>query len=612
MNLGFYTRAYLILLFAIGFFSERTRAQPAAPVLSSYQLDLETFATHSFFQAGNGSNPIGVGNQHGSIDVTAPRDGTGRVYVSTQIGKILAYDAAGNSIGTFLDMADTIGTTGFAFTNGSSAFRGLMYFDFHPDFADPNKAGHRKVYTGYAVDSSFDVAGLDFKIQDYQDNPRPGINQYAIAEWEVDSIGKAIDTSTFREVLRYQTEGVNPHGLGEIAFNPLSQPGDADYGLLYAAIADGNAQGNDPPAAGYLQDLDNPFGKTIRINPLQDGGSAYSIPASNPFVGQSGVLEEIYAFGFRDQQTFSFAGDSNDETVLITFDIGAADREEVSLVRAGGNYGWERFEGTLTHDASVSLATENPVHSPPVLEYVHNNATGGFAIIGGLLVSDPADPNFQDKVIFSDLPNGKLFFADYAEMLSAEAGGTQAQIFQVDQFTIDGNVVTEDGTANGGLDNLISFEDVYQASRGDTRFGTDESGNVYIVTKQSGAIYKTGLVAASGTPILLNGILGDVNQDGSVIGDGTGDPNVDDISAFRNGWLSGPFTTAFEKFTYGDMNFDGITNLQDALILHEAFADAGSPISLNRIFEESNQVPEPSIVMQLTCGLFLLSGLRQR
>lgn len=582
---------------------------PAAPILSSYRLELETFATHTEFQAGNGSNPVGVGQQFGAIDVTAPRDGSRRVFVSTQPGKILAYDSAGNSLGDFLDLAATAGVTGFSNNNGAVAFRGLMYFDFHPDYAVPGAAGEGKVYTGYAVNSGYDSGGLnaDYRIQDYQS--RSGSNQYAIAEWQVNSAGNAIDTNTFREVYRFQTEGSNPHGLGEIAFNPYAEPDDEDYGLLYAAIGDGNAQGNAAPATGYLQELDNPYGKIVRINPLQAGEDAYSVPASNPFVGQLGAAEEVYALGFRDQQTFSFAQDSNNETVLITFDIGAAEREEVSLVRAGGNYGWERYEGSLDFAPGVALAPASPIHSPPVLEYVHSNDTGGFAIIGGLLVSDPTDPNFQDKVIFSDLPNGKLFYADYAEMLQAEMNGTQAQIYQVNQFMKDGTLVTEDGTANGGLNGLVSFEDVYGASRGDARFGTDEAGNVFIATKQSGEILKTGLVAATGRTPLLNGILGDVNQDGTIAGGGSGPSATDDISAFRAGWLSSSFTDVVDQFTHGDMNFDGVTNLLDALILHEAFTAAGTPISLHQLIV-SKRVPEPSTLVLGSC--LTLLGLLMR
>ena len=178
------------------------------------------------------------------------------------------------------------------------------------------------------------------------------------------------------------------------------------------------------------------------------------------------------------------------EAVLITFDIGASQREEISLVRSGGNYGWGRFEGTRLNNSSEPLAP-GTVHSPPVLEYDHT--TGGFAIIGGLRVTDPNNPNFVDQVLFSDLPTGKLFYADYQELLQAEVNGTQARFFEINNFTKDGVTVTEnaggDGTNPG-----VTFEDVVSRNRGDARFGSDELGNVYIITKQAGNIFRTGLV----------------------------------------------------------------------------------------------------------------------
>ena len=325
---------------------------------SIYQLNLTTFATHSDFESGGGSNPAGTASAWGAIEVSAPNDGSNRVFVSTQNGKILAYDQSGNSLGTLLNMANTSATTGFVNGDGAGAFRGLMFIAFHPDFDNAGTPGYHKVYAGYQVSASFDSNGANaqYRVQNYGGRMTYG-NQYAVGEWTIsNSNPNQVDPNSFREVLRYQYENGNPHGLGEIAFNPNSQPGNADYGLLYAAIGDASTAGNSDPISGYLQNLNNPFGKIIRINPLQSGSNSYSIPSSNPYFGQAGVAQEIYAIGFRDPQTFSFGIDNNGATVLITFDIGASQREEISLVRAGGNYGWESFEGTRVNKPSVPLA----------------------------------------------------------------------------------------------------------------------------------------------------------------------------------------------------------------------------------------------------------------
>lgn len=459
-----------------------------APTDFPYKLQLQAFASHS------GSH---------AIEVSAPHDGSGNVYVSTQSGQIFGYDASGNSLGVFLDLSGTSATTGFQdpgnFIQGENgpAFRGLMYFDFHPDYAVSGAAGQGKVYTTFRSVRSFGEV-------DYA-SPSPG-SEFVIAEWQVStSNANLLDLGSYREVMRLAMSGSNPHAIGTVAFNPHAAVGDEDYGLLYAAIGDAGSTGNVVPAEGYIQEIDNPFGKMLRLNPLDPdgpGGSDYSTPSSNPFVGTSGAAAEIYALGFRDPQTFSFAKDSRGETVLITFDIGATQREEVDLVRPGQNYGWVRYEGTLgpgefVPDTSTTANdgyfrdrplynAENTPPSPPVLEYDH--LSGGFAISGGLVVSDPGDPTFRNRVIFTDLVNGRFYHADYEEMLVAEAFGTQATIYesQVSFGEFSGTFAdVVDGVAGG---------------RGDARFGTDEAGNVYVVSKRSHVVYSTGLVDTSSGP----------------------------------------------------------------------------------------------------------------
>ncbi|MCA9261983.1 MAG: hypothetical protein KDA61_22350 [Planctomycetales bacterium] len=72
-----------------------------------------------------------------------------------------------------------------------------------------------------------------------------------------------------------------------------------------------------------------------------------------------------------------------------------------------------------------------------------------------------------------------------------------------------------------------------------------------------------------------NGILGDVNQDGIVAGDGTGPTAIDDVSAFLAGWRSDSSAlTNLDRTLAGDLNLDGRTNLADAFLLHVALEQA--------------------------------------
>src|SRR5262249_28274685 len=76
-----------------------------------------------------------IGSQLFATDLTAPvalvavKDGTGRLFVVTQPGTIEILDAAGEKIGTFLDIRDRVVPLG-AFEE-----RGLLGLAFHPDYS---------------------------------------------------------------------------------------------------------------------------------------------------------------------------------------------------------------------------------------------------------------------------------------------------------------------------------------------------------------------------------------------------------------------------------------------------------------------------------------------
>ena len=106
-----------------------------------------------------------------------------------------------------------------------------------------------------------------------------------------------------REVLRIE-QPYDDHNVGQIAFNPNSNPEDPDYGLLYIAMGDGGNFGCCPLAAVdphfVGQDRSSPLGTLLRFDPLEaEGGAAYQIPADNPFAtdGDPDTLGEIYAYG---------------------------------------------------------------------------------------------------------------------------------------------------------------------------------------------------------------------------------------------------------------------------------------------------------------------------
>ncbi|MCA9238019.1 MAG: hypothetical protein KDA44_21245, partial [Planctomycetales bacterium] len=84
-------------------------------------------------------------------------------------------------------------------------------------------------------------------------------------------------------------------------------------------------------------------------------------------------------------------------------------------------------------------------------------------------------------------------------------------------------------------------------------------------------------------------LLGDVNRDGFVRGNGLGDPAVDDFSAFILGWRQ-PNTAASPN--HADLNGDGTADLADFWLLREALQSSGqAPIRAELL---GVAVPEPS------------------
>ena len=132
------------------------------------------------------------------------------------------------------------------------------------------------------------------------------------------------------------------HNGGSIAFG--------NDGFLYIGLGDGGSR-NDPFDGG--QNLDTLLGKILRIDvDTKDSGNAYGVPSDNPFVGRSGARPEIYAYGFRNPWQIS----CDRETGRIwVADVGQELWEEIDIVEKGGNYGWSRFEGTLSFGSKTKF-----------------------------------------------------------------------------------------------------------------------------------------------------------------------------------------------------------------------------------------------------------------
>ena len=372
--------------------------------------------------------------------MTAPLWGTtapgvnGFFYIIDQVGSIWAIDDMTGAKTLVADLASTLVTIGIPQFGGFDE-RGLLGIAFHPQFATNNLL--------YTYGSQNVMAVADFSTMPMG---MEADHQGVLTEWQA-SIGGAagimLDMSSVREVLRIDEPQFNHNG-GAIAF-------DAD-GMLYIAIGDGGGADDvdgqmfiDSAMVGHGtlgngQNMNNPLGSILRIDPMGTNSSngAYGIPSNNPFVGEAG-LDEIYAYGLRNPYRLSFDSQTG---ALYAADVGQNDVEEINLITAGGNYGWNIREGSFgffangNDDGYVFEQMDNMGMIDPMAEYDHDE---GVAVIGGFVYRGTDYPDMQGNYVFGDY-NGRLFYINNE--------GTISEFQDVD--TIDVGAVLGFGQDNQG------------------------------------------------------------------------------------------------------------------------------------------------------------------
>jgi len=248
---------------------------------------------------------------------------------------------------------------------------GLLGFALHPDFPeDP------RFYLNY--------------------NPGSGGIRTRISEFTVSADPEVADPASERIVMEFDQPYWNHNG-GGLEFGP--------DGYLYIAVGDGGS-GGDPLGAG--QDRTTLLGSMLRIGVEPSGGLEYTIPSDNPFVGEGGgVREEIWAYGLRNPFRFSF----DDDGTMYIGDVGQDAYEEISIGRAGGNFGWNDMEGFHCYEGNCddSNTTPNGVNLDnqvlPIYEYNHGT---GYSITGGHVYRSCQVPAWQGAYVFADL-NSTVF-----------------------------------------------------------------------------------------------------------------------------------------------------------------------------------------------------------
>lgn len=340
------------------------------------------------------------------VAMAYPNDGSGRLFIVDLTGKIHIVSPDGQMLpDPFLDLSGLIVPL-----NPNYDERGVLGLAFHPDYAN-----NGRFFVYYAIPLRPEA-------------PPDWDHTNVVAEFNVSADDPNVaDLASQKTVLQIDQPQVN-HNAGHITFGP--------DGYLYVPIGDGGGANDTDlghtPGLGNGQDLSNLHGSILRIDVNGDPGN-YSVPADNPFVSQAGAAPEIYAYGLRNPYHISFDRGGNNE--LYAADAGQELYEEVSIITAGGNYGWNIKEGTHCFDPNnpdvspAECATTGANGEPlidPIVEYSHDEV--GVVVVGGYVYRGSAMPNLEGYYIFGDYttgdseaPDGTLLWAE-----PSDAGGMWA------------------------------------------------------------------------------------------------------------------------------------------------------------------------------------------
>ncbi len=316
------------------------------------------------------------------------------LFVASQEGVLLLLEPDDRVAVELLDISDRV--------SGVTAVNGLLSAALDPRF---DETGHIWLY--YTAVSVPIVNRLSRFAADLSDPTR-------------------IDPGS--ELIVLEIEAGSHHHGGAIRFGP--------DGMLYLGVGDAELP-------NVSRRLDSLYGSIIRIDVRSSSAaSPYLVPPDNPFVDQQLARPEIWAYGLRNPWRMAFDPATG---VLWAGDVGVSELEEIDHIVAGGNYGWNRFEGTKCVDPAAGCSLEGL--TLPVVEYSHE---AGCVVVGGVVYRGRALPALTGHYLFSDYCEGWLW-----------------------ALPPDGGDVIELG----------------RISRPVVSFGLDDAGEVYVLTRD-GAILR--------------------------------------------------------------------------------------------------------------------------
>lgn len=331
-----------------------------------------------------------------------------QMLVLDQIGHIRLLDASGK-----LEPESVLDWTGkLSAINRGFDERGLQCLALHPDFAR-----NRRVFITYTGPRRASApTNYDCVLR---------LSEFALPAGSP----VRIDPTSEKTIIEVDKPYFNHNG-GRIAFGP--------DGFLYVSVGDGGGPkgsdiGEGHPPEGNGQNTQTLLAKILRLDVNQrdaQRGTAYRIPADNPYSDGREGRPEIYAYGVRNPWSLTF--DRGGDHALYFADVGQMRWEEVNIVKKGGNYGWplrEGFDGMNREHPELppTSVPSKGLRGEPLIDpiAVYKNASGfkndpaafGISVTGGYVYRGKNMPELAGHYVYGDwagaqgVPQGRLLVA---------------------------------------------------------------------------------------------------------------------------------------------------------------------------------------------------------
>jgi len=197
----------------------------------------------------------------GPVAMESPKDGSKRLFICEQTGKIKIIKNGLVLDKPFLDVGSKLDNVNKAYSE-----KGLLGMAFHPKFKSNGK--FYIYYSAKESDKTYDHKSI-------------------LAEYKAS--GDIADPKSEKIILEIKQPESNHNG-GQLCFGP--------DGFLYIGSGDGGGAGDQHGSIGNGQDLNTLLGKILRID--VDSKIPYAIPPDNPFAKNPKAKPEIWAYGLRN------------------------------------------------------------------------------------------------------------------------------------------------------------------------------------------------------------------------------------------------------------------------------------------------------------------------